>query len=181
MPNNFKEKKTYRFFSRCTISKSLSKFQKSYKKLFDLVENPAILSRDELYNEFIAEYSLSPRLIKGALPLFLWLSKEAGLEVTEEVESRQRNANSSNRKQPSKTEKLEEKTESPDQTHELSSSQGNGEYHRLEISTLILFVPRSSTSDLLIAKGGLAQITEKIEKFAEEAHLNIEKTEKSKN
>lgn len=64
--------------------------KKAYKKLFDRIENPNILTRDELHNEFIAEYGLSSRLVKGALPLFLWLSREAGMKVKEEISPRKR-------------------------------------------------------------------------------------------
>lgn len=68
----------------------------SYKKLFDTVAEPYKLNKDDLYNDFISVYGLSGRLASTALPNFLWLCKEAGLDVPQapelkEIKTRVRN------------------------------------------------------------------------------------------
>ena len=51
----------------------------AYAKIFSVIESPQNLSNQELSNEFIAQYNLSPRLAKSAVPVFQWLCGEAGL------------------------------------------------------------------------------------------------------
>lgn len=138
----------------------------AYSKLFGRTENPAALSRDELYNEFIAEYGLSPRLTQGALPLFLWLSKEAGFVVSQQVEPRQR-ASSSKAKSSTPV----HSKSSHDSSQDKASDQAEEQFHKYQISKIVLMVPRNETTDLLIAKGGLVDITQKIEEFAKKANL----------
>lgn len=63
----------------------------AYSKLFEVIAEPQKLSPQELRNEMIAQYGLTPRIAKTAVPAFLWLCGEAGLgEKT--VEPRKREA-----------------------------------------------------------------------------------------
>jgi hypothetical protein len=62
----------------------------AYLKLFETVTDPNKLSRDDLHNDFISIYGLSGRLASTAVPNFLWLCKEGGLEVTESSELKER-------------------------------------------------------------------------------------------
>lgn len=55
--------------------------KEAYKALFNTIPEVNKLAKDELYNEFIATYRLSPRLARTATPAFLWLCQESGLEV----------------------------------------------------------------------------------------------------
>lgn len=56
----------------------------AYSKLFEVAREANLLPKDELHNEFLAVYGLSPRLASSAAPTFLWLCSEAGMEVKEE-------------------------------------------------------------------------------------------------
>lgn len=62
----------------------------AYNKLFDTAPEANKLSKNELHNEFIALYKLSGRLATTAVPIFIWLCAEAGLEVVEEPDIRER-------------------------------------------------------------------------------------------
>lgn len=53
--------------------------KEAYKKLFDAVEKPYGLQKDELANEFMHNYSLSKRVAESAVPAFLKLCEFAGL------------------------------------------------------------------------------------------------------
>lgn len=62
----------------------------AYARLFETVQEPNKLNKDDLYNDFISVYGLSGRLASTAVPNFLWLCKEAGLEVIETLEIKDR-------------------------------------------------------------------------------------------
>lgn len=52
----------------------------AYSKLFKTVTEPQKLSSEELHNEFIAQYGITKRIAKSAVPAFLWLCEMAGLK-----------------------------------------------------------------------------------------------------
>lgn len=58
----------------------------AYSKLFETVQEPNKLGKDELFNDFVSVYQLSTRLATTAVPNFLWLCSEAGLEIVEPME-----------------------------------------------------------------------------------------------
>ncbi|OGE79131.1 MAG: hypothetical protein A2751_05845 [Candidatus Doudnabacteria bacterium RIFCSPHIGHO2_01_FULL_46_14] len=60
----------------------------AYHKLFSVVEAPQDLSPDDLNNEFIAQYGLSGRLVRTAIPVFNRLLEYAGLKEEGSVVSR---------------------------------------------------------------------------------------------
>ena len=62
----------------------------AYKKLFETVVEPNKLTKEDLHNDFISVYNLSGRLATTAVPNFLWLCKEAGLEVVGNAEVKER-------------------------------------------------------------------------------------------
>lgn len=68
----------------------------AYAKLFDTVGEPNKLTKDELHNDFISIYKLSGRLASTAVPNFLWLCKEAGLEILESADIKERKPRSYN-------------------------------------------------------------------------------------
>lgn len=68
----------------------------SYAKMFEAVKEPNNLSKDDLYNDFISIYGLSGRLATTAVPNFLWLCKEAGLQTAENFEVKIRKPRSRN-------------------------------------------------------------------------------------
>ncbi len=59
-----------------------------YGKLFEIAPNANNLTRKELYNEFVGIYKLSPRVAGAAVPVFLWLCGEAGLDVQKAIQER---------------------------------------------------------------------------------------------
>lgn len=50
-----------------------------YKKLFETVDEPHLLSRDKLKNEFVAIYDVSDRVLASAIPAFYKFCEYAGL------------------------------------------------------------------------------------------------------
>lgn len=54
--------------------------RKAYEKLFNAMDKPYALSRNELFNEFAVQYELSRRIITSAIPIFLRLCEHAGLK-----------------------------------------------------------------------------------------------------
>ena len=69
-----------------------------YKRLFDAVDDPYKLSKDDLTNEFMHHYSLSRRIAISAVPAFLKLCEFAGLVDQGSVITRKR-IDKSNKKQ----------------------------------------------------------------------------------
>jgi hypothetical protein len=60
---------------------SLQKLIKdAYQNLFEVTSEPFNLSRDDLTNEFIFRYKLTPRLASSAVPAFLYLCEQSGLK-----------------------------------------------------------------------------------------------------
>jgi hypothetical protein len=63
--------------------------RRAYAVLFDRVPNLLDLSPEELHNEFLIAYGITPRIARSALPAFLWLCEQAGLkEVSPEAAKR---------------------------------------------------------------------------------------------
>jgi len=52
----------------------------AYQKLFKTIDKPYEMPTQELTNEFIASYELSPRVARTAVPAFLWLCEESGMK-----------------------------------------------------------------------------------------------------
>lgn len=71
----------------------------AYKKLFDAVNDPHKLSKDDLANEFMHHYSLSRRVAISAVPAFLKLCEFAGLLEQGSVLTRKRTADPSGKSQ----------------------------------------------------------------------------------
>ncbi|HLD91783.1 MAG TPA: DUF5343 domain-containing protein [Patescibacteria group bacterium] len=65
--------------------------RESYKKIFETVPSAEKLTKDELYDELMANYGISQRLAKPAVLTFLWLCLKFGLETSEGIVSRPRN------------------------------------------------------------------------------------------
>lgn len=70
----------------------------AYSKLFEIAPNANKLSRNDLYNEFIAIYGVTSRVATTAVPDFLWLCSQAGLEVSEEAITRTKQTKSGSKK-----------------------------------------------------------------------------------
>jgi hypothetical protein len=53
--------------------------RKAYEKLFTVVDAPHELSLDDLNNEMVVQYDLTPRVVRSAVPAFRKLCEYAGL------------------------------------------------------------------------------------------------------
>ena len=74
----------------------------AYSKLFETVSEPHKLPKDDLHNDFVSIYGLSGRLASTAVPNFLWLCKEAGLEVSDAPAVKERKPRTNSISQESK-------------------------------------------------------------------------------
>jgi hypothetical protein len=144
--------------------------KEAYSELFASVVDgaPYKLQRDELHNEFVALYGLSSRLATTATPAFLWLCAEAGFEVSERPESREKKETRKIKKnfQGQKELKLQPIQFSSPTSHE-------GKIHDIEIAGtgIRLIIPHSKKVDDEIAQGGLIQARKEIVKFAAKVGL----------
>lgn len=64
----------------------------SYKKLFDATDAPQNLPQDELSNEFVVQYGMTPRVVRSAVLAFLKLAEFGGLKEEGSVTGRKRTA-----------------------------------------------------------------------------------------
>ncbi|KKS83335.1 MAG: hypothetical protein UV59_C0042G0002 [Candidatus Gottesmanbacteria bacterium GW2011_GWA1_43_11] len=69
---------------RCKAIKDI--VSNSYIKLFETSPEANKLDRDTLYNNFIVIYGMSGRQASSAVPNFLWLCQQAGMDVSEPFE-----------------------------------------------------------------------------------------------
>lgn len=64
--------------------------RQSYSKLFETIATPESLPVEELANEFYAQYNVTPRVARSAIPAFLKLCEYAGLKEVGSVATRKR-------------------------------------------------------------------------------------------
>lgn len=64
--------------------------KEAYSALFSITPEANTLSKEDLFNEFVAVYKLSPRLASSATPAFLWLCSEAGMKIAAKQIQRER-------------------------------------------------------------------------------------------
>lgn len=134
----------------------------AYKKLFDTVEEANKLDKDDLFNDFISVYGLSGRLATTAVPNFLWLAKQAGLEVSDAPELKERKNRAKNL---NPIQRLSEKQDVgavlPPETSSLDSS--------VEVGEFKLIIPSDWDQDetrKAIVKGEFTVIYEELEKLS---------------
>lgn len=140
----------------------------AYKKIFETVTKLEELKKDDLYNEFIANYKLSKRLASTAMPVFIWLCKEAGISLSEDV-SVKKIRKDSKVKSPREAKKVGKNEEYNSQ--KTGQEIKDEDYHTYNLSGIILMIPKSETADDAIAAGALSKIREEIINFAEASGL----------
>lgn len=146
----------------------------SYRSLFKVAPEANKLSRDELHNEIVAVYKVSPRISKTAAPLFIWLCQQAGLEVTNEVVTRDRTPKARSNSAPTRQEKLTKKdtpSELPQSPYGLESK-----YQSFPIGRIKLLVPNEEKYLSSILSGGLKEIKSQIETFVNDIENKTEET-----
>lgn len=136
----------------------------AYKKIFERVPQANLLPRNQLFDEFVAEYNLSPRLAESAAPLFLWLCSKSGMKVSEDIQVKKEN--SSHKKTPQV-----KHTPVPGKNNFNSNKVDSSEFHVLELHGVTLTIPKSPKIDDALIAGKLAGVREKIIEFAEEVGL----------
>ena len=140
----------------------------AYSKLFETVPNANTLSRNELQNEFLAVYMLSPRLAKTAVPVFIWLCKEAGLEVAEEISFRDRKASNQKSITKSNIEKLK--------LSEVHKEQNEAE-HIIEAGQFKLILPKTKKITKALVEGKFKKIHEDLESLSKSCFESEEQKE----
>lgn len=144
--------------------------KEAYKNIFNTIPNIESLTRDELYNEFVAQYKLSSRLASTAVPVFIWLCKEAGIGVSDKISLKSTPKITTGKKTKTIQKKPEKRPLTPT-IAELGNS-SSSDYHSYDLSGIILNVPKSPIVDDEIAAGGLATIRSEIINFAKKVGLN---------
>lgn len=146
----------------------------AYKKLFDTVEEPYKLSKDDLYNDFISIYGLSGRLASTAVPNFLWLCKEAGLEVSEAPELKERRARVKN---SDDTNKLPNRSIKKPESFHTPATPTLNVGNSVEVGEFKLVLPDSWDREKTrksIVKGDFKAIYEELEKLSAKLIKNTE-------
>lgn len=136
-------------------TKALQEIVKSaYSKLFTTVPDANKLSRQELYNEFLAVYHISPRLATTVVPAFVWLCKESGLEVAAGAELKERTART--------------KTQTP---HEAKAIQKSLSYrvsdasrqgYEIPFGNITLVLPNTEKAKTALLEGKFKEVAEKL-------------------
>ena len=143
----------------------------AYSKLFNASHEANKLNRDELYNNFIMVYGLSGRQASTAVPNFLFLCKEAGLETNEPIEVKSKRTNQGHDKNITKT-KINNfaKASSPHST-QISTNDSS----TIEFGEFKLTLPNGwdivKTREAVI-KGEFSNVYEQLNKFSEKLKKN---------
>lgn len=147
----------------------------AYRKLYETTPNAEQLNRDQLENEFIAIYGLSPRTVRPAVLAYLWLSSQAGIETKEAFVARSRNKES----QASRP-KIDGANNDNASRKKTKANPGKpedelgNEYFTISILNIPikLILPKNELVEDAIAAGELAEVRKKIIEFAEKIGLS---------
>jgi len=142
----------------------------SYAKLFETVEEPNKMSKDDLYNDFISIYGLSSRLASTSVPNFLWLCKEAGLEIAENFELKERKSRTKN---PTQVAKPIKKTEVNKEEFKNALSIGT----QVELGEFELILPKDwdmNKTRQAIAKGDFKAVYDELIKLSKQLRKDKE-------
>ena len=146
----------------------------AYKLLFSVVPEANMLSRDELHNELMAIYKVSPRIAKTAAPLFLWLCKQAGLDVSEEIIIRDQIPREKNRDITLKQERTSKAVTSNKAVQSPSGIDVGYQY--FPVGKIKLLIPNEEKYLSVIMNGGLKEVKTQIEKFINNVENTSEET-----
>jgi hypothetical protein len=138
----------------------------AYVDLFNTIEQPNKLSKDDLHNDFISVYGLSGRLAQTAVPNFLWLCGEAGLEVNEQIELKTRAPRSRSLDSSNKKASAPEKSNSFKRNNSIEDHSG-----AVEVGEFKLILPSSwdiEETKRAVVKGKFAIIYQELEKLSKE-------------
>ncbi|QQS23326.1 DUF5343 domain-containing protein [bacterium] len=137
----------------------------AYAKLLERMPTAYSLPADELHNEFIVTYGITPRLARTAVPAFLWLAEEGGLKEPSGTISKSQETKRSVPKAATKipVKKAKKQIEPSHDSHGALNFEFKGGVR--------LIIPNSGHQlSAAIAQGELKMISEEINKFVEK-HL----------
>lgn len=136
-------------------TKGLQEIVKSaYSKLFSIVPEANKLSRQELYNEFLAVYHISPRLATTVVPAFVWLCKESGLDISAKAEVRQHNISAKARIVRSTSSIRKE------MRYDVTASRDRG--YEIPFGSIKLVIPNTEKAKTALLEGKFAEVAEKL-------------------
>lgn len=147
--------------------------QVAYKNLFEINKEPYKLSKDELFNEFVAIYKATPRVAKTATPAFLWLCSRAGFPVADEVLQSMEKASKAAIGHPKKDNSKADISKIPTINHSAKTTTLSGYVNDIEISGtgIRLVIPKTQETDDALMAGELGEVRQKLIKFAEKFGL----------
>ncbi|MCH8821154.1 DUF5343 domain-containing protein [Patescibacteria group bacterium] len=134
--------------------------KKSYTKIFETIPEANKLPKNELYNEFVALYNLSPRLANPSVSNFLWLCNESGLEVSEQPIGRKKN------KVAERKTKITNKI--PEKRDNYAKREFTGNTHIIEAGNFQLLLPKTSKIMDAVYNGEFKEIRDKLVKLSDE-------------
>ncbi len=136
-------------------TKGLQEIVKSaYSKLFSTVPDANKLSRQELYNEFLAVYHISPRLATTVVPAFIWLCKESGLDISAQADVKQRKISGKARiiRPASPIQKA--------MRYEVATTRGQG--YEIPFGSITLVIPNTEKAKTALLEGKFKDVAEKL-------------------
>ncbi len=139
----------------------------SYKKIFNRVTDIKLLSKENLYNEFLAEYGLSRRVAEPAISAFIWLCEQADIKLNPDIKKLNINTN----KKISLTLSSHALKKVNNQMPKPSVPATDKYVVRIAQSGIELHLPDIEQVHDEIVAGGLAQAREELIKFAEKVGL----------
>ena len=140
--------------------------KKSYSDIFKTASEANKLPREELFNEFLAVYKLTRRLATTAVPNFLWLCKEAGLEVAEELVTREHRKQDRNKREA----RLPKETLKPQKENIVPTSTASetNQFLTLDTGVFKLSIPNKPEIVQALGDGEFKKILEGIKEAIEE-------------
>lgn len=131
--------------------------QQAYSAIFQRVPNPMNLDNDELFNEFLVTYGITPRVARTAVPAFVWLCEQAGLkEPTEKAST------------PKTSKKVDKNSSATTKIKTPANSTNSNTLNFTFKGGIQLLIPNIGHEiTTALAQGELKSISDEITKFAE--------------
>ncbi len=143
----------------------------AYKKLFETAPEANKLPHDELFNEFVAIYQTTARIARSAVPAFIWLCSEAGLEVAETPQVKERKPRL---KALNNGPKLSEKFSAKKDVAAIEEGKQS-----IDIGIFKLILPKSSEVTQGLVNGDFKIAYDELQKLSEKFNpINVSEVEK---
>jgi hypothetical protein len=132
----------------------------AYAMIFERIQDPAALDPDELHNEFLITYGITPRVARAAVPAFVWLCEQANLRTPSGPKQAVKSQPSqSNSQRVRRSTGAQPRPNTGDGSDTLAFAFKGG---------ITLIIPNSGPElTIALAQGELKQVSDEIIKFAE--------------